>query len=164
MGPVRAVIIGLLKFPVFTGRASRSEFWWFAPIWVVATAALTKKAVSLDFISNAIPQKVLLCLAISLPIWAAGSRRLQDTDEPGSQVLWPIIWISAMPLLLVLPFYPSAAFFPFGTAFFVFLAIGVQAVCTIIALMIMGPLIGQMILPSTPGPNHYGPNPNEVPT
>ena len=92
MGPIQAVANGLLKFPIFTGRASRSEFWWFAPVWAFA------------------------------------------------------------------------AFFPFGTVIFTLIAIAVLAVCAIIAFVIMGPLIGQMILPSTPGPNHYGPNPNEVPT
>ncbi|WP_363322761.1 DUF805 domain-containing protein [uncultured Litoreibacter sp.] len=164
MGPVQAVLNGLLKFPVFTGRASRSEFWWFAPVWAFATAFLTEKIIAADVVTNSIPHKTLLCLAISLPIWSATSRRLQDTDEPGSQVLWPLLWLSALPLLFVLPFSPLAAFFPFGTIIFTLIAIAVLAVCAIIPFVIMGPLIGQMILPSTPAPNHYGPNPNEVPT
>lgn len=164
MGPVQAVTSGLLKFPIFTGRATRSEFWWFAPIWTGCTAMFMKLAVYLDLIANTIPQKALFVLVISLPIWSAASRRLQDVGEQGTQVLWPLLWLAAMPLLLVLPFSPLLAFFPFGMAIFFPIAMIIMAVCTLIAFVMIGPIIGQLILPSSSGPNPYGPNPNEVPT
>lgn len=62
------------KYADFNGRASRSEFWWFALFCIVAgfVASMISTILSL-----------LFYLGILLPSIAAGARRLHDTDRSG---------------------------------------------------------------------------------
>lgn len=76
------------KYADFNGRASRSEFWWWALFTVLASATLS-------IISE--PLSGLFSLGTALPSLAVGARRLHDTDRSGwFQLIWliPIIgWI-----------------------------------------------------------------------
>lgn len=76
------------KYADFTGRAVRSEFWWwtlFTFLVSLATGLLS------EMVSG------LFSLATILPSLAVGARRLHDTDRSGWwQLLWfiPVIgWI-----------------------------------------------------------------------
>ncbi len=69
------------KYASFSGRASRSEYWWFflAYIIIVLVAAF------LGWIVQAVA-----VLALIVPMAAAGWRRLQDTGRPGWYILIPV--------------------------------------------------------------------------
>lgn len=63
-----------VKYADFSGRAGRSEFWWWALFNLVGTVVL---GVVSDKLSWA------FTLATLLPYFAVTSRRLHDTDRSG---------------------------------------------------------------------------------
>ncbi|RON51428.1 DUF805 domain-containing protein [Pseudomonas frederiksbergensis] len=78
----------LKKYAVFTGRASRREYWMFilinlgvAIVLGVIDAVLGAKGI----LSN------LYSLAVLLPSIAAAIRRMHDTDRSGWWILLPIV-------------------------------------------------------------------------
>ena len=76
------------KYATFTGRASRSEYWWFALFDVLVSLA----ASMMGDVVNA-----LAALALFLPVLAVGARRLHDIGKSAwFLLLWfiPLIgWI-----------------------------------------------------------------------
>ncbi|MDW5442823.1 DUF805 domain-containing protein [Polaromonas sp. SM01] len=71
---VDSVSTCLKKFTDFNGRASRSEYWWFALFF---TLVLTASAFVHEW-------GVLIALAaLILPLTAAAARRLHDTNRSG---------------------------------------------------------------------------------
>lgn len=65
------------KYATFNGRASRSEYWWF---WLVCMVA------------GYIPYVgIVISLATLLPVIAAGVRRLHDTGHCGWWIIVPIV-------------------------------------------------------------------------
>jgi len=87
------------KYAVFAGRASRSEFWWFALFTTAASQVLSFIDVTIfDGVSQDLsPLNSLFVLATLLPSLGVAVRRLHDTDRSGWWwwlVLLPIIgWI-----------------------------------------------------------------------
>lgn len=81
------------KYATFTGRAARSEFWWFTLFSVIVS--LITAAIS-DGVN------LIYSLAVLLPSLAVGVRRLHDLGRTGWWML-----ISLIPLigLLVLLFF-----------------------------------------------------------
>lgn len=83
---IRACFRGYAEF---TGRARRSEFWWFF-LFTVIVDGVTSNAFGED-LANAVS------LVFVLPVLAAASRRLHDTDHSAWSlllVLIPIVgWI-----------------------------------------------------------------------
>ena len=75
----------LSKYADFSGRAGRSEYWWFFLFVILFGAAF---AVVSDTLS------VLFYLAVLLPSVAAATRRLHDTNRSG---WWQLI--SLVPLI-----------------------------------------------------------------
>jgi uncharacterized membrane protein YhaH (DUF805 family) len=76
------------KYAEFSGRASRSEYWWFFLFCLLAGLALSMVSQVLSG---------LFSLATLLPRLAVGARRLHETNRSGWwQLLWfiPVIgWI-----------------------------------------------------------------------
>ena len=64
------------KYVTFSGRATRSEYWWFA---------------LLSFIVAFIPVVNLLSILLILPGLAVAVRRLHDVGKSGWNFLWVII-------------------------------------------------------------------------
>ena len=84
MGMQQAVATCFSKYIAFQGRASRSEFWWFALFCaVVMVVVLGAGAAILE--DSAIPAVVacLFALGIALPGLSVTVRRLHDTDKSG---------------------------------------------------------------------------------
>lgn len=106
MGFSDAVRTCLGKYATFSGRASRSEYWWFYLFTFLVLVALSV----LDIVffgyqpedPTAIPVLVLVGLAaILLPMLAAAIRRLHDTDRSGWWYLIAFIPVIGGIVLLV---------------------------------------------------------------
>jgi uncharacterized membrane protein YhaH (DUF805 family) len=86
-----AVVTCLTKYVDFDGRASRSEFWWFALACFLA-------ALVIGMIAG--PLGMIVSLATFLPSLAAGIRRLHDIGKSGWWILIGLIpligWIIAI--------------------------------------------------------------------
>jgi len=87
----------LSKYATFSGRARRSEFWWFTLFLVVLyiVAAIIDAAIGIRII------ELLLILATILPSLAVTARRLHDTGRTGWWILIGIIPIIGDLVLLV---------------------------------------------------------------
>ena len=74
MGIQQAFVTCLKKYADFSGRATRSEYWWFVlcEVLILGIASL---------ISDTLPG--LFALALVLPALAVGARRLHDTGRSG---------------------------------------------------------------------------------
>jgi len=80
------------KYADFNGRASRSEYWWFALFIVIVSIVLS-------MISNEVSG--LFSLATLLPSIAAAARRLHDTNRSGWWQLIAFIPIIGWIVLIV---------------------------------------------------------------
>lgn len=80
------------KYATFTGRASRSEFWWFVLFLVLVSTAC---GVFSDKLS------VVFSLATLVPAIAVGTRRLHDVDKSGWMQLIGLIPIIGWIVVLV---------------------------------------------------------------
>ncbi len=78
------------KYATFSGRASRSEFWWF---WL-ATYIL---GVIVGLISTTLAS--IVGLALFLPSLAVAVRRIHDSEHSGWWVICPIVNI----IFLIIP-------------------------------------------------------------
>jgi len=87
-----SIIVCLKKYAEFSGRASRSEFWWFALFIVLVTSALA-------YIHEAIAS--IFLIAVLLPLLAAGARRLRDS---GQSAWWQLFLLAPVGGLVVVGF------------------------------------------------------------
>jgi uncharacterized membrane protein YhaH (DUF805 family) len=85
-----AISDGLSKYATFSGRSSRSAYWWFFLFYILAFvgASIIDAAIKTPVLTG------LAALALFLPSLAVLVRRLHDTDRSGWWVL-----ISFVPLV-----------------------------------------------------------------
>lgn len=83
------------KYVDFKGRASRSEFWWFALLYYVVYVAGI-------FLLGEIGG--LAVLALVLPYLAASVRRLHDTNRSG---WWFLLSLTGIGVLVLIFFWAS---------------------------------------------------------
>lgn len=166
MGPAQAIRTGLAKSFHFSGRSSRAEFWWFAPVGlgIILLAIFLAPPTVQDW--KILAFKFCIVLLATTPMNAAAARRFQDTDAPHQD-----FWAGMGPTLgLVVSGYLLAlAIFGVSTIIFAVpgLLIGLPAglffiFCLLLAPGTLGATIGQLLVPSSPGPNRYGPPPGEI--
>lgn len=95
MGFVQSIKVCLSKYVGFSGRATRSEYWWFVLFVILCNIVFS----ILDrAIFGANPENgestgifnPLFQIAIFLPLLAAGWRRLHDSGRPGWYLLLPM--------------------------------------------------------------------------
>ena len=83
----QAVKICLTKYAVFTGRARRSEYWWF----VLFNTILSFIANFLDaYMQTGSIFSIIVALALILPGIGVAVRRCHDTNNSGWWILVPI--------------------------------------------------------------------------
>lgn len=91
-----AVSVCLRKYATFSGRASRSEFWWFTlAIFIAALVGM--------MIHQAI--YLIVMLGVLLPSWAVSWRRLHDVNHSGA---WSLISFIPGGFLLLLYWWAKA--------------------------------------------------------
>ncbi|MFD6178548.1 MULTISPECIES: DUF805 domain-containing protein [unclassified Isoptericola] len=86
------------QYATFTGRARRSEFWYFY-LFVVLVNIITNSLDRMLF-ENAILNS-LAALALLLPQLAVGARRLHDTGKSGFRLFWAFLPIIGWIMLIV---------------------------------------------------------------
>jgi len=87
---VQAIKSCLGQYATFSGRASRSEYWWFFLFQVLVMVATGMLG---DVING------LASLALLLPALAVGTRRLHDIGRTG---WWQLLLLSGIGFLVLL--------------------------------------------------------------
>lgn len=82
-----SVRVCLVKYADFEGRASRSEFWWFALAVLLVSTALA-------YLSETAAS--IFMIAVLLPFLAAGARRLRDTGRSAWWLLFLLVPIAGI--------------------------------------------------------------------
>lgn len=135
------------RYGSFTGRATRSEFWLFALLFVALTVAahffdandgeIVPVAAGMGMV------ELLVFLALILPMISVGARRLHDSNRSG----WWLLFF----------YIPNIAFvMAEGNPSATIAAAGAFVVGAIMLLVLF-------LLPGTEGDNAYGPNPRGRP-
>ena len=95
MNFVEAITSGFNKYVTFTGRAARSEFWFWTLFSVIANivAGILDAIVGLGIIGT------IVSLALLLPSIAVGARRLHDLDRTG---WWLLIAFTGVGIILLI--------------------------------------------------------------
>ena len=96
----QAIASGFQNYVNFSGRAARSEFWFWTLFSFLATAAAG--IVDMVAFANAAvsPLNSLVSLALLLPSLAVSVRRLHDLDRTGWWLLLVLTVIGAILLLI----------------------------------------------------------------
>ena len=98
-----AVTSVLTQYATFTGRARRSEYWWFALASVLASVVASVLDVALtDAAAGAGLFSLVLTLALFLPSLAVGVRRLHDTGRSG---WWMLISLTIIGIIVLIVFF-----------------------------------------------------------
>jgi uncharacterized membrane protein YhaH (DUF805 family) len=144
------------KYATFSGRAPRSEYWWFIlfGFFVNIAASIADFAimgVAPPGHSGGGPVRIVVSLALFLPNLAVSVRRFHDTNRSGFWLLGFYGVILAAGILMVVSFFlsgqPAAPNLPM-----------VVASALIIFVMLIWWFV-IMVLKGTTGENRFGPDP-----
>ena len=168
MGFVQAIKVCISKYAVFSGRATRSEYWWFV-LFVILSSIVLAFLDQLIFGTNAETgesAKILnpvFQLAVLLPMLAAGWRRLHDSGRPG----WYLLLPTALGVVTMIALLSGVAVFSVlegevgdpealrGPA--AFLGLSGMMVVWVLQLVLSVMMIWWLTRPSQEGDNAYGP-------
>lgn len=169
---------GALSSFAFMGRMSRRQYWLRFPVLV---AAPLFSMILCWIVGLSLLHTVALALVSATPLFSAGYRRLQDTSERGSDAVapwgyfigavflgsWSVGFHTTLQTAFASDSPPDG---PGGLAAVIIYGLGGSLIgltalyLFVVFLVTITPAVAQTLLPSTPGPNKYGPNPNEVPS
>ena len=153
----------LSQYAVFSGRASRSEYWWYYLftflVGLVTSAVDGAVRSALDVAFS--PVSLLVSLALLVPGLAVAVRRLHDSDLSGLWILGPLLISVAASVGAVVAVIVTIGGALGGDdrvsgAGLVILGI---AVLLLVASAIWWIVL--MVRQSTPGPNRFGPGPHD---
>ena len=89
------------KFAVFSGRASRSEFWFFVLFGFlggIITVIIDVMILGYPYEENG-PINLIFSVAIIIPSIAVAARRLHDINKSG---WWQLLWITIIGGILLI--------------------------------------------------------------
>ena len=89
------------KYGVFSGRASRSEFWWFALFGFIGGIVTTVIDVMIlgYSVESYGPTNIIFTIITFLPYLAVGARRLHDINKSG---WWQLIVLTVIGIILLI--------------------------------------------------------------
>lgn len=177
MGFLTAIRTCLGKYVTFSGRASRSEYWWFflfailcilvagmIDVMLFGQVSVTQSDGAATVTTYGTqPVQSLVGLGLFLPQLAAAFRRLHDSGRSGWYVLLPTLL--ALGALAVLIFgIGAASLFHGGAMDRLLTGATLLILLPTLLVLLISPLLVLWWLtrPSQPGANQYGPNPHEV--
>ena len=141
------------KYVDFTGRAQRSEYWWFLLFTFAGSIVLgiiASFAPVLQFL------EWVFSLAVLLPSLAVTARRLHDTNRTGWWILLPIgLGLAGIVAGAVVGVFVSDDD-GWRIIASVFLSVAGGLLGLVVGYLV---LLNFLIQPSDPGPNRYGPSP-----
>ncbi|MGY2128936.1 DUF805 domain-containing protein [Blastococcus sp. SYSU DS0617] len=93
----------LTQYATFTGRARRSEYWWFALASFLASivTSIIDLAIGSEVTAGMGILSLLLSLALLIPSLAVGVRRLHDTGKSGWWLLIGLVPLIGFIVLIV---------------------------------------------------------------
>lgn len=80
MRPAQAIKTCLIKSFNFSGRASRSEFWWFVPLWMAAALAVCAFLTPYTTTTDSVLGLFLALAVLLIPAISASIRRNTDAN------------------------------------------------------------------------------------
>ena len=89
------------KFAVFSGRASRSEFWFFVLFGIlggIITSIIDVMILGYPFEENG-PINLIFSVALIIPSISVAARRLHDINKTG---WWQLLWITIIGGILLI--------------------------------------------------------------
>ena len=89
------------KYAVFSGRASRSEYWWFALFgFIGGIVTLVIDVMILGYSSESYgPTNIIFSVVTFLPYLSVGARRLHDINKSG---WWQLIVLTVIGIILLI--------------------------------------------------------------
>ncbi|AXT27283.1 DUF805 domain-containing protein [Ruegeria sp. AD91A] len=166
------------KFFTFSGRASRSEYWFFflfILIWSIIAGIIdwqffTQVAITESdevksvTATSSQPVQSIVSLIVFFPHLAVAWRRMHDTGRSGLYALLPILLILGAFAVLIFGIGLASHFQHGGTLDIMFTRATLLIVIPTLIVLVVSPLLVLWWLtrPSQPGTNQYGPNPHEV--
>ncbi|GAA0616873.1 hypothetical protein GCM10009422_09990 [Brevundimonas kwangchunensis] len=162
----------LIRYAVFTGRASRSEYWLFMLFYSVVTGGSLGMSIAafgnpdasaaLKGFSTWFGIFCLIVVALCLPTYAVLVRRLHDIGKSG----WWILLVAPGALSPILMSQTLAGAVAAGAGDGAGGAAIVQAFAQMGLIMAVGGLCNLILfimtlLPGTKGPNRFGPDPRD---
>ena len=102
----QAITICMQKYSTFSGRAKRSEFWWFYLFTVLMSwgGTLVGAATFGAGDSNADLMSSIISLVFLMPTLAVGSRRLHDIGRSG---WWQLLMLTGIGIILLIVWYAT---------------------------------------------------------
>lgn len=105
----QAISSSFQKYFTFSGRASRSEFWFFYLFYMIVYVILSIVIFGLQYslqgdiddFDNRLPTFIMTC-ALGIPLWTLGVRRLLDVGKSGWWYLISLTGIGAFYILYLL--------------------------------------------------------------
>lgn len=135
------------KYADFSGRASRSEYWWFILASVVG-------GIIASFLGWVI--YLIYTLALIVPAAAAGYRRLQDTGRVGWYIFVPVgLGLASMFLTPAAPMVVDGQMTQMPSMG----SMGLMAILAVVQLVVALVFLWWLTRPSQPETNQYGPPP-----
>ncbi len=143
------------KYAVFSGRARRSEYWYFTLFNTLVSAVFTTLTRVTDGSRIVEILSGIFSLAVFLPGMAVAWRRMHDIGKSGVWTLAPT-FLSIVTTILAVLMFVVADTTHMDAASAMLIALGAAAIVTLVLLIVY---IVWLVKDGQRGPNRYGPDP-----
>lgn len=143
-----AIVTCFSKYADFSGRARRSEYWF----WVLSNLIVGFVANMISSLLGSLTLYLIVIVALLIPSISVTVRRLHDIGKSGWYYLLPVVPLVAMFFLLF------TYLVTYDASSSIFYIIGLFEIAALVLTIIF---IIWMAKDSQPGMNKYGPNPKE---
>lgn len=161
-----AIKICLRKYFVFSGRASRAEYWWFALFVFLGGMILAVFESLINGLTGTREGPTILSgtfnVVTLVPGIAVGWRRMHDSGRSGLYLLYPLIVMAGIAsyMTFAMDMTPTmVGDHGLDVSGFNAFVLSIAGLVLIVSPFLV---VWWLTRPSQPGPNKYGPNPHEV--